>query len=161
MNEDLKKFLIFEWRIFLVVGVFWAAAMFLPLLITGALDNKAELLKNILLMCGPYLAYVAGRGLFLFVKSLIWAYVVSNVCFTSDSQKRTADEWLVFNVLFTFWLLLILGLLLLTEGGLKRGNLLLITGVIAFPYVSYLLFRLVTWLLRMAGWAGRDATEAQ
>lgn len=69
-----------------IFGFFWAAAMFLPLYLTAAFGNKKEILKNILIMGGPYAAYVVLRSFFLMWKVMAWSYLTSNFFFRDQRE---------------------------------------------------------------------------
>ena len=91
MNANLRKFFAFEWLVFLIAGLFWAAAMFLPLFLSRAFDNKAALFKNLLILFGPYVLYFVVRVVYLLYRSIVWAYLVSNFFFRSEAERRLAD----------------------------------------------------------------------
>ncbi|MBF0594363.1 MAG: hypothetical protein HQL22_05280 [Candidatus Omnitrophica bacterium] len=155
MNEKWRKFLAFEWLMFLIVGFFWAAAMAIPLLFTRSFEDKGLFWQNFVVMFGLYLVYLAGRLLFLLFRSLRWAYLVSNVFFTSETQKRFADEWTLFVLLFIFWsLVIVYPLWFLNFFARKEWPIALL--IMAAPYTGFIFAR---WAFVSARWAVRSSTE--
>jgi len=103
MNEQGRKFLAFEWLMFVILGLFWGVAMFLPLFLSKSLADKAAFWKNFFIITGPYLIYAVTRLIFLLYRSFRWAYLVSNLLFTSEQERRFADEWAFFLFLMILW----------------------------------------------------------
>jgi hypothetical protein len=150
MNEKVKKFFVFEGLMLLVFGVFWGVCMFLPLFLSGSLENKERFLLNMFIMCGPYAAYMSLRCLFLLGKSLVWAYSVSNVSFTSEMERRLAEEWLIFNLFFSLWAV-IMGYPLYNMGmRADWTNSSFLAAVILLPYCGYLVYRLMSFIFDLA-----------
>ncbi|MBF0122960.1 MAG: hypothetical protein HQL21_06090 [Candidatus Omnitrophica bacterium] len=156
MDLKVKKFLIFEWRMFLLLGVFCPAAMFLPLSLIGFIENNKGFGKIALILWGLYLGYLGVRVVFLFFKSLIWAYLISNFLFTSEREKIIAEEWLTFNLLFSAWFVSISYLIYVKGISLDRRSLFLTAIFILIPYVLYLAYRLIAWFLRPFLWRSKS-----
>ncbi len=140
-EPEIKKFLAFEWLMFLLFGLFWCGVMFLPLFLTGAFHSKGHLGKVFLVMGGPYMAYLSCRSIFLLAKSVFRAYLISNFLFTSEREQQMADEWILFVLLVILWVIVVGGPLVYTgilidKNAWPIGVLLIVT-----PYLLYCLFR--------------------
>jgi hypothetical protein len=154
--DKFKKFIAFEWIMLWIFGFFWAAAMFLPLYLTGALKQPGELLKNVIIMGGPYAAYVIVRILFLLGKSLYWAYITSNFFFTTQEEKVFADEWLRFVLFVPFWGIIVAYPIYRMRADL---NWFYIVAIVALPYMGYFLLRAFGAIGSSLGWALRVTTK--
>ncbi len=153
INEQVRKFLAFEWIMIWVFGFFWAGAMFLPLFLTGSLENPAGFLKNFLIMCGPYLGYVVARSIFLIWKGLVWSYLTSNFFFKNEVERIFSDELFRFLVFGLVWALIIAVPMYFAcyFDGETSG---LVIGVLfCGPYAGYLVIRGLGILLGSLGWA--------
>ena len=140
MNANLRKFFAFEWLVFLIAGLFWAAAMFLPLFLSRAFDNKAALFKNLLILFGPYVLYFVVRVVYLLYRSIVWAYLVSNFFFRSEAERRLADEWIMVVLLLLYWSLLMVFPIHLA-GLFSRMSWPLACGILVGPYLLSVIFR--------------------
>lgn len=138
---------------FLIFGCFWGAAMALPLFLTGSLMTKADLPKNILIMGALYVSYVCLRILYFLTRSIRWAYLVSNFFFTSDKEKRMAEEWLLFILFFCLWSVIMVYPLYLIGMWREPSRLPLALLILVAPYLGYLSYRALMLFLRSIKWA--------
>ncbi|NLE65605.1 MAG: hypothetical protein GX606_06790 [Elusimicrobia bacterium] len=155
MDLKLKKFLAGEWLMFLVIGCFWAAAMFLPLFLTRALKDPSQALENFLIMWGPYLVYFSARSVMLLIRSVIRAYLVANYFFTSGRQKQLAQEWILLFLLVIVWGCVMAYPLYVADLFDGWVRVLFNTGVVLGPYVAHWLLRLGWMLMGLIAWAVR------
>ena len=152
-KNRVKKFLALEWLMLWIFGFFWAAAMSIPLFITGSFDNKAESLKNFVIMCGPYLAYAVLRSIFLMGKVLVWSYLTSNFFFKDQAERIFADEVFRFLVFGPLWALIIAVPMYFYGYFNGEASHFLVGTFLAGPYIAYLFLRAFGVLLGSLGWA--------
>lgn len=69
IDKELKKFLAFEWVVFVILCIFWPVVTYLPLLFNDYFDHKSLLQFNIVVMFGPYIVYLIIRSVYLFYRS--------------------------------------------------------------------------------------------
>lgn len=154
-NEKLKKFIAFEWLMFWVVGLLWAASISLMLSLSNAFRHKELLSRHILYMFTPYGIYLAGRFIYLVYRSLLWAYLTSNFFFTSTWQKIVAEEWFRFVAFVLVWGMIMA--LPMYWAGMFTDNtswgwiILVLLG----PYAGYWVWRWLGMLVNSWGWALR------
>lgn len=148
IDKDFKKFLAFEWIVFVILCVFWPTAIYLPLLFNGFFDHKSLLQFNTTVMFGPYIIYLIVRSVYLFYRSLRWAYLVSNFFFRSDKERKIADEWFVFILLGLLWGFVIVWPLYLVEMFKEKTVIALL--IMAGPYVLSVFYRLILISVRRA-----------
>ena len=135
--KEAGKMAGFELLMFLIIGLFWAAAMAFPLFLSSSFDNRQALPENLMIMGGPYLAYLALRTSFLLGRSFALAYTTSNDPLVSTVKKRGAEEWMTF-VLFIFvWGGLIAWPLSINGYFTEAGKLPWAVFVVVLPYVLY------------------------
>ena len=153
IKDQIKKFLAFEWIMLFILGFFWAAAMFLPLFLTGSWNNKKEFFKNLVIMGGPYAVYLVVRSIFLMGKALVWSYLISNFFFKDQRERIFADEVFRFLVFGPIWaLIMIIPIYFL---GYFKGDApySMIVVLLCGPYAGYLLLRVLGVVLGSLGWA--------
>ena len=153
IKDQIKKFLAFEWIMLFIFGFFWAAAMFLPLFLTGSFDNKQEFFKNLLIMGGPYAVYLVIRSVFLMGKALVWSYLISNFFFKDQAERIFADEVFRFLVFGPIWALIMAILMYFT--GYFKGETQYVVIVVSLcgPYFGYLVLRVLWAFIGSLGWA--------
>ena len=151
-NEQLKKLVSFEGIMFLTLCFFWGGAMFLPLFLTGAINNKAFFWNNAFIILGPYSVYVVIRLLIAFVRSVRWAYLVSNFFFRSERERRLAQEWFRFVCLGPAWAAITAYPLYAMGLFSSPKKVFLSILLMVTPYSGYLLFKFLILFLKSAGW---------
>jgi len=138
---DVKETIIFEAQMFLLLGLFWASAMYIPLLLTNSFDLKNNLPSNLLIMSGLYLAYLAFRILYVLGRSFVQTYQTSNQADPSSAQKRGADEWITFILLVVVWGLVMAWPLAINDYFVKPSKIPVAILIIVLPYILYWLGR--------------------
>ena len=159
MRFKLKKFLAFEWLMFLIMGLFWAMAMALPLYLSGAFDNKSALPENVLIMCGPYLAYLFLRSLWLLGCSIVWAYLTSSFFFTSYGEKAFAEEWMRFVFFGLLWMACISVPMYLTGMFTEEHEMIRNGMILCSAYGFYLLAKMIVSFFKSINWAVLQVSE--
>lgn len=147
-----KKIIVFEWLMFLIVGVFWAAAMSLPLFLTGSLQEKASAVSNYIILWGPYAIYLVGRVLFLLFRSFMWTHLVSNYLFRTSKEKSFAEECSLVLILVVFWSLIMAYPLYLTKFFVSREKWFLGVLILLGPYLMSWAFRFLFSFFLSFGW---------
>ncbi len=128
--------------------------MFLPLFFTKTLTDKTLFWRNALILGGPYMFYIVVRSVYLLYRSLRWAYLVSNLFFTSKKEKQLADEWIIFVGLVFLWL----GVMVYP---LARGEVLMSSwlGIAGFVVAPYFIYKAVRFIFMSIGWAVGELTR--
>ncbi len=158
VQDKFRKLIAVEWVMLWLIGFFWAAAMFLPLFLTGSFDRKEDFYQNLLIMFGPYLIYLCGRLIFMLYQSVVMAYLTSNLFFRNSRDKILADQWFRFVVFVPVWSLIMAYPMYLGGffgKGISWGE---VFAVIFSPYAAYGVCRLIFALLRSFSWAVKEAT---
>ena len=151
MDEKIRKFIAFEWLMLMIVGFFWGAAMFLPLFLSRSLADPAAFGKNFLIIAGPYCAYFFCRLGYLYYRSLRWAWLVSDMFYSSEGERVFAQEWIYSALFFTLWSLVLAYPLYITDMFLPL-NLPWAILIMAAPYGA---FSAARFLLKCTLWAFR------
>ncbi|MBF0331538.1 MAG: hypothetical protein HQL17_06340 [Candidatus Omnitrophica bacterium] len=149
----LKKLFAVEWVMFWLFGLFWAAAMFLPLFLTGSFENKQQIPQSLLIMFGLYLMYLVVRCVHWLGQSLFKAYLHSNLFFKSEFEKVAADEWFRFVVLAIFWSMIMAFPMYAAGFFVDRFAWPVALAILLGPYAGYLCLRLGLFLIQSFFWA--------
>ena len=144
-----RKLAATEWVMFWLFGLFWAAAMYLPLFLAGSFDDKQLWPRNFVIMFGLYGCYLVTRVVYIVVTSLRAAYLVSSLFFRSEHERVLAREWFYFVVFGPLWGVIIYGPMFVAGFFTREFSWPLIAGIIAGPYAVYVFFRLSSSFLRL------------
>lgn len=155
-----RKFLAFEWIMFLLVGCFWASAVSFPLYLIGAFKNPEALPKYIAIMAGPYVVYLFFRLIWLLGKSIWWAYWTEELFFRHWAEKRFAKEWLRVAVFGFCWALVAVWPMLYFKMFLKVEHIFSSIIVLFFPYLTYLVSKVMFILFGSIRWAILELMDA-
>lgn len=159
MLVTIKKFLAFEWLMFLMVGLFWAVAVAFPLYLSNSFDHKVTWHQQILMMGLPYIVYLCLRSLWLLWRSVVWAYLTTNFFFRSEKEKVFAGEWLCFVLFGLLWAMIVSVPMYFTGMFTDEGSLIRNIGVLFLLYFLYLCVRTVWSFFMSIGWAVREISS--
>jgi hypothetical protein len=139
--EEIQESIIFELEMFLLFGLFWAAIIFFPLIMTSSFDDRRNLPVNVFMMSGLYLAYLIYRGSVALGRSFLETYRISNQAEASTKQKRGAEEWMTFILLVGVWGGVMAWPLAINDYFIKLNKIPVAILIIVLPYILYWLGR--------------------